>query len=162
MAGKIIQLVSEFVSPILIENNLELYDIEFVKEAGQYFLRVYIDCDRGVNISDCENVSRALSKILDEKDPIEQDYILEVSSPGIERNLKTDKHYKKYIGYNVKINLYKSYEGHKIYEGKLIDFDDSDVKIECEQKVLLLPRKMISSCKLIFDIFDKGDVRCEQ
>ena len=73
MAGKVVQLVNDLVSPILAENNLELYDLEFVKEAGQYFLRVYIDSDDGVNINDCEKVSRALSKILDQEDPIEQD-----------------------------------------------------------------------------------------
>lgn len=150
MAGKVVQLVNDLVSPILAENNLELYDLEFVKEAGQYFLRVYIDSDDGVNINDCEKVSRALSKILDQEDPIEQDYILEVSSPGLERSLKTDKHFKKYIGASVRINLYKPVADHKIYEGKLIDFDKDNLKIECEQEIFVLPRDFVSSCKLIF------------
>ncbi len=158
MAGKIVSLVSNYVLPILIENNFELYDIEFVKESNQYFLRVYIDSDNGININDCEKVSRTLSKILDEKDPIEHEYILEVSSPGIERILKTDAHYKKYIGHNIKINLYKPFENHKIYEGKLLKADLDNIEIEFEQHSLSIPRKIISSCRLIFD---KGENKIE-
>ena len=163
MAGKIVDLVKDYVLPILDENNLELYDIEFLKEAGHYFLRIYIDSDKGININDCEKVNRLLGKVLDEKDPIEHEYILEVSSPGIERFLKTDNHYKKYIGYNIKINLYKPFENHKIYKGKLINFDENNLEIEFEGHSLLISKKMISSCKLVFDdICDKGENKIEQ
>lgn len=121
--------VLTILEPILEEKALELADLEFIKEGPNWYLRVYIDKDGGVTIEDCENVSRILEKKLDEADPIEQAYILEVSSPGIDRPLKKPEHFKKYIGEIIDIKLYKPLEGKKEYQGELKQFDDGVITI---------------------------------
>ena len=98
--------VLEIAEPIILEKGLELADLEFVKEGPNWYLRIYIDKQGGVTIEDCETISRILEKKLDEKDPIEQAYILEVSSPGIDRPLKKPEHFQKYIGEIIDIKLY--------------------------------------------------------
>ena len=104
--------------------------MEYVKEAGEWYLRVYIDKPEGVNINDCENVSRALSDVLDEEDYIEEAYILEVSSPGLGRQLKKDKHLEKSIGRDVVVKTYKAIEKCKEFEGTLCSFDADTIVIE--------------------------------
>lgn len=121
--------VLTILEPILEEKALELADLEFIKEGPNWYLRVYIDKDGGVTIEDCENVSRILEKKLDEADPIEQAYILEVSSPGIDRPLKKPEHFKKYIGEIIDIKLYKPLEGKKEYQGELKQFNDGVITI---------------------------------
>ncbi len=121
--------VLAILEPILEEKALELADLEFVKEGPNWYLRVYIDKDGGVTIEDCENVSRILEKKLDEADPIEQAYILEVSSPGIDRPLKKPEHFEKYIGEIIDIKLYKPLEGKKEYQGELKQFDNGVITI---------------------------------
>ena len=121
--------VLTILEPILEEKALELADLEFVKEGPNWYLRVYIDKDGGVTIEDCENVSRILEKKLDETDPIEQAYILEVSSPGIDRPLKKPEHFEKYIGEIIDIKLYKPLEGKKEYQGELKQFNDGVITI---------------------------------
>lgn len=121
--------VLAILEPILEEKALELADLEFVKEGPNWYLRVYIDKDGGVTIEDCENVSRILEKKLDEADPIEQAYILEVSSPGIDRPLKKPEHFEKYIGEIIDIKLYKPLEGKKEYQGELKQFNDGVITI---------------------------------
>ncbi|NDO45799.1 ribosome maturation factor RimP [Clostridium sp. MD294] len=121
--------VLAILEPILEEKALELADLEFVKEGPNWYLRVYIDKDGGVTIEDCENVSRILEKKLDETDPIEQAYILEVSSPGIDRPLKKPEHFEKYIGEIIDIKLYKPLEGKKEYQGELKQFNDGVITI---------------------------------
>ena len=121
--------VLAILEPILEEKALELADLEFVKEGPNWYLRVYIDKDGGVTIEDCENVSRIKEKKLDETDPIEQAYILEVSSPGIDRPLKKPEHFEKYIGEIIDIKLYKPLEGKKEYQGELKQFDNGVITI---------------------------------
>ncbi len=121
--------VLTIVEPILTDKALELADLEFVKEGPNWYLRVYIDKDGGVTIEDCEIVSRILEKKLDEADPIEQAYILEVSSPGIDRPLKKTEHFEKYIGEIIDIKLYKPIEGKKEYQGELKQFNDGVITI---------------------------------
>ena len=99
--------IEELVLPITDANNLELVDVEYVKEGGEFFLRIYIDKDGGVSLNECELVTRALNPILDEKDPIKDNYYLEVSSPGLDRPLKKEKDFVKYQGRDVEIKLYK-------------------------------------------------------
>lgn len=125
--------VLEIVEPIVKEKELELADLEFVKEGPNWYLRVYIDKDGGVTIEDCESVSRVLEKKLDEKDPIEQAYILEVSSPGIDRPLKRPEHFQKYIGEIIDIKLYKPLDGKKEYQGELKQFDNGIITIADER-----------------------------
>ena len=120
----------ELLVPIVERYQVEVYDVEYVKEAGEWYLRVYIDKPDGVNINDCENVSRALSDVLDEEDYIEEAYILEVSSPGLGRQLKTDKHLEKNIGKEVALRTYKATDKCKEFEGTLRSFDADTIVIE--------------------------------
>ena len=133
---KIKDFVSENLSAYLAENNLELWNVEFVKEVKDWFLRVYIDKKEGseeyLSIDECEKVSRYLSEILDEKNPIEQNYYLEVSSPGLDRELITEEHYKRYIGSQVEMKLYKALDGKKELFGCLAEVNPEDYVIEEE------------------------------
>lgn len=141
--------VLPILEPIIAEKGLELVDLEFVKEGVNWYLRVYIDKDGGVNIDDCEAVSRALEVKLDEKDPIEQAYILEVSSPGIDRPLKKDADFVKYQGEIIDVKLYKAQDGSKQYQGKLLGLEDGVLSIEEENGTIVkFEQKDIASVRL--------------
>lgn len=139
MANKdrIEKLVETLLVPILEENGVTLVDVEYVRELGHFYLRVYIDKEGGVNIKDCEHVSRALELVLDEKDPILDPYILEVSSPGLDRPLKKDKDFERSIGKDVEMKLYKALNGHKEFLGMLVSYNKTEVvlKIDNEERV---------------------------
>lgn len=117
------------LSPIAQANGVEIYDVEYVKEGSDWYLRAYIDKPEGVNIIDCENVSRALSEALDREDFIPDAYILEVSSPGLGRTLKKDKHLLKSIGEEVEIKLFKPIDKCKEFAGVLTGFDEKQITI---------------------------------
>ena len=119
----------ELLTPIAAENGVEIYDVEYVKEGSDYYLRAYIDKPEGVNIDDCEKVSRALSDVLDREDFIPDAYILEVSSPGLGRTLKKDKHLAKSIGEDVEIKLFKPIDKCKEFAGTLESFDEKELTI---------------------------------
>lgn len=141
--------VREITSSIAEDLNFELVDLEYVKENGRYFLRVYIHKDGGINLDDCQMMSESLSGILDQEDPINDTYYLEVSSPGLDRPLKTDRDLERNIGKDVEIKLYSSWEGSKNYSGKLIAYNDKKVIIEKENKNRLeVPREKISTTKI--------------
>lgn len=118
------------VMPILKEHNFDLYDVEFVKEAGSWYLRIYIDKEGGITVEDCEVVSRAMNEILDAKDYIPEAYIFEVSSPGLGRQLKKDKHLEKSIGEEVEIKLFKAINKQKDFGGILAGFDKDKLILE--------------------------------
>jgi len=120
------------LEPIAAANGCEIYDIEYVKEGSERYLRAYIDKPDGVNIMDCENVSRAFSEKLDEEDFIPDAYILEVSSPGLGRALKKDRHLEKSIGKEVEVKTYKLMEGKKEFIGILKSYDKDTITIEIE------------------------------
>ena len=142
----------ELLLPIAKKNGVEIYDIEYVKEGSDWYLRAYIDKEEGVNINDCEAVSRALSDELDRTDFIEDAYILEVSSPGLGRTLKKDKHLQKSIGQAVDIKTYKPLNGSKEFEGILKSFDEKQITIETEEgKEVLFARNDIALIRLAFD-----------
>lgn len=142
----------KILEPILKANNYELYDIEYVKEGGNWFLRVYIDKENGITIDDCELVSRALSDLLDKNDFIPDSYILEVSSPGLGRQLKKDKHFEKSIGEEVEIKLYKPVNKRKDFVGILTAFDHDTITIELEdESTMSFKRSDISTVRLTFD-----------
>ncbi len=126
------QKVLPLLEPIVAENGLELVDLEFVKEGVNWYLRVYIDKDGGVSIDDCELVSRALEEKLDAADPIEQAYILEVSSPGLDRPLKKEADFQKFQGEIIDVKLYKPLNGSKQYQGKLLSLENGVLSIEEE------------------------------
>ncbi len=119
----------KLITPVIEQNNFELVDVEYVKEGGNYYLRAYIDKEGGITIDDCELVSRALSDLLDADDFIEESYILEVSSPGLGRPLKKEKDYKRSIGKELEIRLYKAVDGQKEFYGILDSYDDSSVTV---------------------------------
>ncbi|MEB1810126.1 MAG: ribosome maturation factor RimP [Bacillaceae bacterium] len=152
MSNKVTDITEELVSPIVDELDLELVDIEFKKEGKNWFLRVFIDSENGVDIEDCGTVSERLSEKLDELDPITQAYFLEVSSPGAERPLKKEKDLYKAVGKNVHVTTYEPIEGEKAFEGKLIEFDGSDLKIEVKiktrKKEITIPYTKVASARL--------------
>ena len=120
------------VLPIIEANNLELVDVEYVKEGSDWYLRVYIDKEGGITVDDCEAVSRRFSDILDEKDYIEDSYIFEVSSPGLGRPLKKEKDFKRSLGEEVEIRTYRAIDRQKEFVGLLKAYDDSTVTITYE------------------------------
>ena len=138
----------ELLEPIVSEAGFELVDVEYVKEAGTWYLRAYIDKPGGITVDDCEAVSRALEAKLDEADPIEQAYILEVSSPGIDRPLKKDEDFVKYQGEMIDVKLYKAQEGRKQFQGKLLGLADGVVSLEEDGKIFAFERKDIASVRL--------------
>ncbi len=140
----------QLLEPILKENNFELYDVEFVKEAGTFYLRAFIDKEGGININDCELVSRRLSDLLDEKDFIPDAYILEVSSPGLGRTLKKDKHFEKSIGEEVELKLFKAVNKQKEFTGFLESFNEDVIVISDEKEnELEFERSNIASVRLV-------------
>ncbi|MCB2292086.1 ribosome maturation factor RimP [Clostridium algoriphilum] len=144
----LLQKLRKIIDPIVEKNNCELYHLEYVKESGQNFLRIYIDSANGISLEDCEKTSRAVSEILDVEDPIKDAYCLEVSSPGIERILYNDSHLKKYIDQNILINLNSLYEGKKKLEGNLLGFSDVQIEIQYDGNNISIPKEKISIVSL--------------
>ena len=122
----------QLLAPIAEQFGVEIYDVEYVKEGSDWYLRAYIDKPDGVNIGDCENVSRALSDALDAEDYITDAYILEVSSPGLGRTLKKERHLEKSLGEQVEVKTYKPVDGQKEFAGILKAYDGETVTIETE------------------------------
>ncbi|MGN0376250.1 MAG: ribosome maturation factor RimP [Suilimivivens sp.] len=141
----------ELLLPIAKENHVEIYDIEYVKEGSEWYLRAYIDKEGGVTINDCETVSRALSDELDRTDFIEDAYILEVSSPGLGRALKKDKHLQKSLMEKVEIKTYKPVFGSKEFEGILQAFDEKTITILSEEEEITFERADVATVKLALD-----------
>jgi ribosome maturation factor RimP len=147
----VVELITKLAEPVVLKNDCVLWDVEFVKEAGQRYLRVYIDNDQGVTIDQCEAVSRELEKLIDEADPIEQSYIFEVSSAGAERALKRPSDFEKFMGSNVAIKLYASKNGRKEYVGTLTGYSGGDVDIVSKGKPLHFDKSEIASVRLQID-----------
>ena len=146
------QKTEAILMPIVEEHGFELVDVEYVKEGGTWYLRAYIDKPGGINVDDCDVVSRRLSDILDEKDYIEEAYILEVSSPGLGRPLKKEKDFKRSLGEEVDVRTYRMIEKQKEFTGLLKDYDDATVTIEMEDGTLKTFEKSdIALIRLAFD-----------
>ena len=141
--------IEELVKPKIENIGYELYDVEYVKEGKNFFLRIFIDSPKGIDLNDCEKVNNEITDILDEKDYIKEQYFLEVSSPGIERILKKDKHLKDNIGNLVVIKLFsKDDNGKKEYQEILKSFDEENIFLEGDIKI---PRKNIAQIKTIYN-----------
>ncbi len=138
------------LEPIINNIGIKLYDIIYEKDGKYYYLKVFLDKDGGINIDDCENVNNVINDILDEKDFIKGQYYLEVSSAGVERVLRLDKHFEENIGNDVQVNLFKPINKIKSFIGKLKKFDDDKIVIE-NDKVIEINRKDISLIKIVFD-----------
>lgn len=142
----------QLLEPILTANHFELYDVEYVKEGGGWYLRAYIDKENGITVDDCVLVSRALSDLLDQKDFISDSYVLEVSSPGLGRQLKKDKHFEKSIGEEIEVKLYKALNKKKEYVGVLKAFDAVTLTLELEDGTTMdIPRADTAVVRLTFD-----------
>ena len=128
--AKVTELTATMAAPIVEEQGCTLWDVEYVKEAGTWYLRVFIDKEGGVSINDCEAVSRPLSDKLDEVDPIEGSYVLEVGSAGADRVLKKPEHFAAFIGSVVEVKLYRAREGKKEFVGVLEQYENGDVQLE--------------------------------
>ncbi len=146
--AKVTELTAGLAAPIVEAAGCSLWDVEYVKEAGEWFLRVYIDKEGGVSINDCEAVSRPLSDALDEADPIEGSYTLEVSSAGADRVLKKPEHFAAFLGSEVDVKLYRAREGRKELTGVLRGYDNGDVTVELPGGDATLEKKDVAQVRL--------------
>ena len=142
--------IFEELEPIINGLNISLYDVIYEKEGKDFYLRIFIEKDGGVDISDCENVNNAINDILDEKDFIKEHYYLEVSSAGLEKTLRLEKHFKDNIGNKIQINLYKQINNSKNIVGILKDYDDEKIVIGADE-IIEVNKKDISLIKTVFD-----------
>ena len=146
--AKVTELTAGLARPIAEENGCTLWDVEYVKEAGTWFLRVYIDKEGGVDIDDCEAVSRVVSDLLDEADPIEGSYVFEVSSAGAERPLKRPSDFEKFLGSPVLVKLYKARDGRKEFAGTLEGYEDGTILLKVGTQTLSFPKNEVALCRL--------------
>ena len=146
--AKVTELVSALAAPLVEAAGCSLWDVEYVREAGQWFLRIYIDKEGGVSINDCEAVSRPLSDALDEADPIEGSYVLEVSSAGADRPLKKPEHFDAFMGAEVEVRLYRAVDGRKDHVGTLSGYENGDVTIETADGPRTFVKKAVAQTRL--------------
>lgn len=150
----VVETVTELVKPILAEHNFYLYDMEFVKEGKNWYLRVYIDKDGGITLNDCATVSDQLSEALDnvEPDPIPQAYFLEVSSPGAERPLRNEEDYQRAVNDYIHVSLYQQIDGKKVYEGTLTKLTDKELTLDYLDKTrhrqVVIDRSKVAQARL--------------
>lgn len=140
--------VYELAKPVAEEYGCYIYNVEFAKEGKERYLRVFADTDEGITIEQCELISRRLSDILDEVDPIKDSYFLEISSPGLERKLSLPWHFEKYMGYAVDVSMYKAVNGTKKYTGELAEYSDGDVVINTETETISFNKNEIADIRL--------------
>lgn len=143
--------VEKLVKPIIESLGYELYDCIYLKEGKDYFLRIYIDNKTGISLEDCEKVNNGINDILDDANYIKEQYFLEVSSPGIERILRKDKHLKDNIGSEIQINLFKPVNERRQINGILKGFTENNIVIKCKDREIILERNNISLIKLKYD-----------
>ena len=144
--------VSALLAPTVEEMGYVLWDVEFVKEGADYYLRITIDHPEGINIEDCERFHRAIDPVLDETDPIQQAYILEVSSPGIERELKNRDHVMMCLGDTVEVRLYSAQHGAKVHRGTLVGMTEAgNVQIEQNETLLEFDADKVAKLQTVFD-----------
>lgn len=147
---KLEEKVEDLLKPIIENLGYNLFDVIYVKEAKEYYLRIFIDSEKGISIDDCEKVSNAINDILDEKDYIKEQYFLEVSSAGLERVLRRDEHLQANIGNEIEVKLFKNFENSKVFQGILEKFDNDFIVLKTPEKELNLERKNIALIKTIY------------
>ena len=146
--SKITDKVFALAKPVVEENGCSLWDVEYVREAGRWFLRVYIDKEGGVSITDCENISRALDPILDEEDPIPDSYVFEVGSAGAERELKRPSDFEQFMGHEVELRTYQPINGQKSFVGALEAYEDGNVTVTVGKNSMSFVKSQIALVKL--------------
>lgn len=150
---EIIKQASILVEPVLVDMGYELVEVEYMKEFGDYFLKIFIYNETGVGVDDCEMIARKVSEILDEKDLIPGAYYLEVSSPGLDRPISTNDDLRRNLNKDIEVRLYKAIDNIKNFEGKLIDYNEEDIKIvEEDETERVIPRQSISLMRLVIKI----------
>ena len=143
--------IEALVEPIILKLEYNLYDVEYIKEGKDYFLRIYIDSDSGISLEDCEKVSNAINDVLDSANLIEEQYFLEISSPGIERTIRKDKQLAQNIGKELSIKFFKTNNGKKQMQGTLEKFDEENIYINLENKILDIPKKDIAQIRTVYE-----------
>ena len=142
--------VEILTSKIIEDLEYSLYDVEYVKEGKDYFLRIYIESEKGIDLNDCEKVSNVLTEVLDKEDPIQEQYFLEVSSTGVEKLLRKDKHLEANIENEIQIKLFKPQDGKKQFKGILKSFDKDYITISNSEEIKI-DRKNISQIKTVYN-----------
>ena len=146
--SKITDLVTDLARPVVEANGCSLWDVEYIKEAGSWYLRLYIDKEGGVSIDDCEAVSRGVDPLLDEADPIQDAYTFEVSSAGADRPLKKPEHFAAFLGAEVDVKFYQAVNGQKSCTGILAGYQDGDVTLTLGNETVTFPKKEIAFVRL--------------
>ncbi len=151
--GNVASRVAELVKDVVEECGCTLWDVEFVKEGPDHNLIIYIDKPDGISLTDCEMVNDAVEPVIDEADPIDGSYYLEISSPGLERELKTPEHIKAFVGTEVNIKLFTAHEGKKAYSGTISEYNEENdtLTVECGGNAVILERKQCSSIKTVYE-----------
>ncbi len=149
--------VADLIGPTVAELDFDLWDVEYVKEGSEYYLRITIDREEGITIDDCELVHRTIDPMLDEADPIEDSYHLEVSSPGIERELKYDWHYDAFIGAEVEAKLYAPVNGAKSYRGVLVGYSENEITLRVGDANVSLPSDKVSKVNTVYNFEEIKD-----
>ena len=145
---KVTEIVAELAAPVVEGFGCQLWDTEYVREAGQWYLRLYLDKDGGVDILDCEHVSRRVSDLLDQADPIEGSYVFEVSSAGAERQLKRPSDFARFLGAQVEVRLYQPVDGSKVHIGTLEQYDNGDVTVSDGRNSRVFQKSAIAQVRL--------------
>ena len=145
---KVTELVASFAKPVVEEKGCQLWDVEYVREGSDYFLRIFIDKDGGVDINDCEAVSRALDPILDEKDPISGSYHFEVCSAGLERALKRPEDFQRFLGSPITVKLYRPYNVLKEIPCPLTGYEDGKVTVLSGKETITFEKSQVALVRL--------------
>ena len=146
--SKITEKVAALAEPVVREEGCSLWDVEYIREAGSWYLRLYIDKEGGVSIDDCERISRRMDPILDEADPIPDSYVFEVGSAGAERQLKRPEDFEQFMGSEVELKLYQPRDGKKLYVGSLAAYDNGDVSLKVGKEEIRFAKAQIAQVKL--------------
>lgn len=149
--AKIEEKVENLISDKISELGYELYDVEYLKEGKDYYLRIYIDREKGIDLNDCELVSNNITQILDKEDYIKEQYFLEVSSAGLEKKLRKKEHFEKQIGNKIEVNLYSKIDNKKNLQGILKEYNDKFLLLEVDGKNIEIDFEQVANAKTVFD-----------
>ncbi|MBS3970972.1 MAG: ribosome maturation factor RimP [Clostridia bacterium] len=151
MSQNVANKVEDLIMPVIQGNNFDLVDVQYVKEGKEWYLRVFIDKPEGITLDDCELISREVGQLLDESEPIKTSYILEISSPGIERPLKKEKDYLRFLGSKIMVKTFDAINGQKIFVGQLKEFKEGIVTLTVNERDINISLDKIASANLTVD-----------
>ena len=146
--SKLTDKIAQIARPVVEDEGCSLWDVEYVREAGSWYLRVYIDKDEGVSISDCEVISKAIDPILDEQDFIPDSYIFEVASAGADRELKRPSDFEKFIDHEVEVKTYRQIKGQKLFVGVLKEYSDGNITVLANNQSLVFSKQDVALVRL--------------